>query len=62
MAETKLKLLFVTTASESIKTLLAVAILHRMHRTVSGAASAFGEGCPLDEAAAPCFGFKHESN
>jgi hypothetical protein len=38
-------------------------ILHRrMHRTLSGAASAFGEECPLDRAAAPCFGFKHESN
>ena len=63
MAEIKLELLFVTTASEAIKSLPAVAILHRrMHRTLSGAASAFGDGCPLDRTAAPCLGFKHESN
>jgi hypothetical protein len=63
MAEMKLEILFVTTASEAIKSLPAVAILHRrMHRILSGAASAFGEECSLDRAAAPCFGFKHESN
>ena len=46
MAEIKLELRFVTMASEAIKSLPVVAILHRrMHRTLSGAASAFGEGC-----------------
>ncbi len=36
MAEIKIELLFVTTASEAIKSLPAVAILHRrMHRTLS---------------------------
>ena len=48
MAEIKLELLFVTTASEAIKSLPVVAIPHRrMHRTLSGAAGAFAEGCRL---------------
>jgi hypothetical protein len=43
MAEMKLELRFVTTASEAIMPLPAVAVLHRrMHRTLSGAAGAFG--------------------
>ena len=47
MAEIKLELLFVTTESEAIRSLPAVAVLHRrMHRTVSGAAGAFRGGVP----------------
>jgi hypothetical protein len=49
MAEMKLEVLFVTAASEAIMSLPAVAILHRrVHRTLSGAASAFGKECSLD--------------
>lgn len=59
----KLEAEFVTTESEAIKSLPIAAILHRrMHRTVSGAASALGEEYSLDRAAAPCFGFKRKSN
>lgn len=43
MAEMKLEVAFVTIASEAIKSLPTLAILHRrMHRTISGAAGAFG--------------------
>jgi len=63
IAEIRLELLFVTTASEAIQSLPVVAVLYRrVHRTLSGAASAFGDGCPLDRAAALCFGLKDESN
>lgn len=63
IAEIKVEVAFATTESEAIKSLPIAAILHRrMHRTVSGAASAFGEEYSLDRAAAPCFGFKGKSN
>ena len=40
-----------------------VAVLHRrMHRPLAGAASAFGEGGPLERAAASRFGFTLKSN
>src|SRR5258706_14302990 len=61
IAEIKLELVFVTTASEAIKSLPAVAVLHRqMHRTLSGAAGAFG-GHWIG-AAATRFGCKRRSN
>lgn len=48
MAEIKFELVFMATASEAIMSLPVVAVLHRrMHNTVSGAASAFGEGARL---------------
>ena len=49
MAEIKLELLFVTTASEAIKSLPAVAVLHRrMHRTLSkGPQARLGRGARL---------------
>ena len=64
MAEIKLELVFVTTASEAIASLPVVAVLHRrMHRTLNaGPQARFGGGLPLDRGAAPRFGFKHESN
>ena len=56
IAEIKLELVSVTTASEAITSLPVVAVLHRrMHRTLSaGPQARFGEGCPVDRAAAPC--------
>ena len=51
--EINLELVFVSTASEAIMSLPVVAILHRrIHRTLSGAASALGRGARLLGAAA----------
>ncbi len=64
IAEIKLELLFLTTASEAIKISPCCGGLHRrMHTTLSsGPQARFGEGRPLDRAAAPRFGFKRKSN
>ncbi len=64
IAEMKLELAFVTTASEAIMFLPVVAVLHgRMHRTLSAGpqARSWG-GRPVDRGRGPRFGFKHESN
>ena len=61
IAEIKLKSVFVTTEIEAIRSLPVVAVLHRrMHKTVSGAASAFAEG-QFKRAAASRFGYQSES-
>jgi hypothetical protein len=62
IAEIKLELVFITTASEAIMSLLVVAVLHRRtHRTLSaGAAGAFG-GHWIG-AATSRIGFKGKSN
>jgi hypothetical protein len=55
IAEIKLELVFVTTASEAIMSLPVVAVLHRrMHRTLSaGPQARFGGVLPLDRGRGP---------
>src|SRR5579864_8679086 len=48
--------------SHNVSPFLAAVLHHRMHRTLSGAASAFWGWVPADKAAAPRFGFKRKSN